>query len=760
LSSVGLLVRQLEEKADKIRELAQPLTGRQLLVSVRRLAQDPRTWRGDIKTAFGGWLDAIDGWIGNCLGGPLVDLATRIDHRVTEINDLSRYARIGMCPAPPRPMQPIRSEPGGLPHFELQLPRPPREPVSMTPDAMRTLAKALSAAHEAIKAHERKVRDALAPVVMPTAEPGIELGPASAHLPPDAAAAVGHPKWYLVAAVELDRARAEILNRATKWEDASRAIEGVTPTLAGVFSPLEALKARAVQRAATGRSSAFALPATKGPPAPAPAPPTPREQRRKAESDARRIMKRLRSGFLHIPDRKGANEILSRAAKRAATSPEYAEAFLKKLGPKGLRKLIDEGLDLCLVSEVVARASVAGVSVQFLKETLGKNPFDKPERAAQLAGCVCPNGTFHPAWVEHLLTTLYQAPDTKPADPADPRERYRRQAAVVIREHLARPPRGMEIEADDVLEGVIAYGANHELDPSGKRALATALAARGLFDDIARVSNPGSLSQDAAGTKSFNPLRGDLILVLPDLLADPEARRIVLGAAEAYAAAQIAIAANGPPEGRDRNMKEVGALFGVLTSKPYSAQAAVDIRRAVEKSVVGLLAAAGGKLIEAAKVAPVVSLALEGGKAILFDVAGESSDLRAKERELEGEREKVSQQENLRAGLQAEIEHLVYAAILSDPARRADLHFRLSPADLPRLTSKEMADLGLGKLTREEWQRALFDDEGRLRVPKPSDGRRWTMFQRWAEKVNPTLNKEATTLTEKAFNAMTSVGER
>jgi hypothetical protein len=34
------------------------------------------------------------------------------------------------------------------------------------------------------------------------------------------------------------------------------------------------------------------------------------------------------------------------------------------------------------------------------------------------------------------------------------------------------------------------------------------------------------------------------------------------------------------------------------------------------------------------------------------------------------------------------------------------------------------------------------------------------MFQRWAEKVNPALNQEVTTLTEKAFNSMNSVGVR
>ena len=753
--SVGLLVRQLEEKAAKIRELAQPLTGRVLLISVRRLAQDPATWRGDIKTAFQGWLDVFDSWIGNSLGQALVDLATRLEHRITEIKDLSRYAGIGMCPAPPKPMQSIRSEPAGLPRFELQLPRPAREPVSMTPDAMRSLAKALSGADEAIKAHERKVRDVLVPVVMLPADPAIDLGPASAHLPPDAASAVGQPKWYLAVAVELDNARAEILNRAKKWEDASRATDGIAaaPMLAGVFSPLEALKARAVQRAATGHSSPFALPAVKGPPAPA----TTRDQRRKAESDAKRVMEKLRSGFFKLQDRKGAEKILRRAAEAAAASPEYAVAFLKKLGPKGLRKLIDEGMGHCLVSEVVTRASVAGVDVNFLKEALGKNRFDKPHRAAQLAGCNCPDGTLHPAWAEYLVTTLYQAPDTKPADPADPRNWFRERAAVVIGEHLARPPAGKEPEADDVLERIVAYAATHELDPAGKRGLATALAARSTFDELARVLVPGEFARGGYG-RSFDPPRANLMLVLPDLMADPEARRIVLAAAESCAAAQVAAAAAAPEGERDAAMAAVGALSGALASRPYSMQAAADIRHAVEKSVRGLVETAGGKLLEAAtKGLPGVALAIEGGKAIIFDIAGESSDVRAKEREIKGDRQRVLLQEQLRTELQAEIKHLTYVAVLSDTGRRQGLGLQLSPESVPKLSPKEMARIGLGTTTREQWQQALFDGEGRLRLPAPSDSVRWTMFLRWAEKANPSLRFEVDGLAEKAYNAMSSV---
>ncbi len=754
-ASVGLLVRQLEEKAAKLRELAKPLTARLLLAPVRRVTQEPATWHGDIKNVFEGWLDVFDNWMGNSLGQPLVDLATRLEHHIGELNDLARYARMGMCPAPPVPMQPMRSEPGGLPRFELQLPRPSREPISMTPDAMRTLAKALSGAHDAVKSHERQLLAALAPAVVPTAEPGIALGPASAHLPPDAAEAVGQPKWYLAVAVELDRASVDILNRATKWEHAARASDGIAgaPALAGLSSALDSLKARAVQRAATGHSSPFASPPVAG----LSAPPTLRDQRRKAESDAKRVLEKLRSGLFKVQDRKGAEKILRRAAKAGAASPEYAAAFLRKLGPKGLRKLLDEGMDPCLVSEVVARASTAGVEVKILKDALGKNRFDKPQRAAQLAGCNCPEGTFHPAWAEYLVTTLYQAPDTKPADPADPRKWYRERAAVLIREHLARPPAGKEPEAADVLERIVAYAATHELDPAGKRGLATALAARGTFDEMARVLVPGE-SASGGYSQSFDPPRASLMLVLPDLMADPEARRTVLAAAEYYAAAQVAAAAAAPQGERDAAMAAVGALFGALASRPYSMQAAADIRHAVEKSVLGLVEVAGGKLLEAAtKGLPGVALVIEGSRTIIFDIAGESSDVRAKEREIKDDRQRVLLQEQLRTELQAEIKHLTYVAVLSDSGRRHGLGLQLSPESVPKLSPKEMAGIGLGTTTREQWQQALFDSEGRLRVPGPSDSVRWTMFLRWAERANPRLRFEVDGLAEKAYNAMSSV---
>ncbi|MGH9023353.1 MAG: hypothetical protein ACRDV9_09700 [Acidimicrobiia bacterium] len=97
-------------------------------------------------------------------------------------------------------------------------------------------------------------------------------------------------------------------------------------------------------------------------------------------------------------------------------------------------------------------------------------------------------------------------------------------------------------------------------------------------------------------------------------------------------------------------------------------------------------------------------------------------------------------------------------AVLSDPTHRSALGLNLSPDDIPKVTPTLADKLGLGTTTREQWQHALFDGLGRLRVPEPSDGERWTLFRAWAEQVNPKLRSEVAGLTEKAFNAMNSVG--
>ena len=112
---------------------------------------------------------------------------------------------------------------------------------------------------------------------------------------------------------------------------------------------------------------------------------------------------------------------------------------------------------------------------------------------------------------------------------------------------------------------------------------------------------------------------------------------------------------------------------------------------------------------------------------------------------------RVILQEGLRTDLQAEIKHLTYVAVLSDATRRKAHHLRLSPESVPKLTKEETADIGLGTTTREQWQRALFDGEGRLLVPAPSDSVRWTMFLRWAAKANPELRAEVDQLAKEAF---------
>jgi len=154
---------------------------------------------------------------------------------------------------------------------------------------------------------------------------------------------------------------------------------------------------------------------------------------------------------------------------------------------------------------------------------------------------------------------------------------------------------------------------------------------------------------------------------------------------------------------------------------------------------------------------PAVALAVEGGKAIIFDIGGEGSDVSAKERELKGERERVILEQQVRTELQAEIKHLTYVSVLSESSHRKAFHLRLTPESVPTLTKEETARIGLGTTTREEWQRALFDDEGRLVVPTPSDSVRWTMFLRWAATANPELKFEVDRLSKDAYDAMSSV---
>ncbi|MGH9004447.1 MAG: hypothetical protein ACRDYV_15085, partial [Acidimicrobiia bacterium] len=142
--------------------------------------------------------------------------------------------------------------------------------------------------------------------------------------------------------------------------------------------------------------------------------------------------------------------------------------------------------------------------------------------------------------------------------------------------------------------------------------------------------------------------------------------------------------------------------------------------------------------------------AVEGGSAILFDVGEASAEKQQLEQELQAERASARGRERLRGDLTRNLEHLTYVSVLTNPDQRAALGLRLSPADLP---AEVPADLNLSVASREEWVRNLFDDEGRLTVPQPSDPGRWNSFLGWAQTVNPELMDRVRGLTGPSFDA-------
>ena len=143
-----------------------------------------------------------------------------------------------------------------------------------------------------------------------------------------------------------------------------------------------------------------------------------------------------------------------------------------------------------------------------------------------------------------------------------------------------------------------------------------------------------------------------------------------------------------------------------------------------------------------------MSLAVEGGSAILFDITEASADRQELARELELELTGVEGQEALAGELRGSLEHLAYVSVLADSDERAALSLRLSPADLP---VEIPAGLNLPVATREEWVRDLFDEHGDLVVPQPSDSMRWRSFIGWAETVNPELWERVSDLTDPMF---------
>lgn len=307
-----------------------------------------------------------------------------------------------------------------------------------------------------------------------------------------------------------------------------------------------------------------------------------RDRTRHGRSDANRILDKLRSGLFRMSDPEGARRILERAAKLSRTNPEYATGFLRRLGPEGLRKLIDTGtMDPCDLSAVVASASAvedrhhqAVFDSDFLDKALGKNRGDAARRAAILGGCTCPDPVLDPEWTARMVEVLYRGPDI--SSTGDSRRWFRAVGADLIAQ-LDHPPKRLAKEAEDAVERIVLLANEQPLDPAGKLALARLLARPGTIDDVAvRLAGGQAAAPESAG---FRVPTDATRRVLADLAADAEAAAVLNGAASRYASKSIAHA-SGPfltipdHEAALPKLTSAGALFGALASRSYDLQAA------------------------------------------------------------------------------------------------------------------------------------------------------------------------------------------
>jgi hypothetical protein len=316
---------------------------------------------------------------------------------------------------------------------------------------------------------------------------------------------------------------------------------------------------------------------------------------------------------------------------------------------------------------------------------------------------------------------------------------------------LLNPPKGQEKESEDAFERVIGCAAEHEFSPEGKRALARLMAQPTTLGAVS-LQLTGREAAFEPGDRGFGVPPEQLRSVLSDVMVDGEARRTLLDAANRFAAEKIQLAlASSPdsPAGKDA-LIEAGAAFGALASRSYSLQAALDVQKLAASTAKSLVGAVAGTALELAKAHPVVSLAVEGGSAILFDVADASVERHDLAQDLDRELKGIEAQERLGNDLSRTLEHQAYVSLLTAPAERATLGLHLSPADLP---AEVPTNLNLSVATREEWARDLFDDHGNLVVPQPSDRGRWRSFIGWTKAVNPDLRMRVSELTGPMFES-------
>jgi hypothetical protein len=571
---------------------------------------------------------------------------------------------------------------------------------------------------------------------------------------------------------DCERLAQELRGRADAFEAAEAQVRHAAATaLAGGFSGLMAPMAAttSVSKAEAGRNL-----------------------RRRAGADAKRLMEELRpGGVFDLTDFEKGRKLAAEAELASKEGPRYAAAFLRALGPGNLRWLIEHGqLDPCVLGALVARGSQAGIGADFLTKTLGTDRFDAPRRAALLSACSRPTAMFHPVWVERMTVTLLTGRD--PPGKGDPRRWYREAAANLLGTHpagaiwfinrhqqlacgalfshddkggraaqaavddmLLNPPDGMEKQAEDALERVVTCAASNEFSAEGKRALACLLARPETLQSVTLQIVTG-LDAEPARERGFHVASDRLKTVLSALMVDTESRRTLLDAANRMAAEKLRRALAAPDaSARRAALDEAGAVFGALASRSYSLEAALDARGLAADTARNLVGSVGGVVLNVAKAHPVVSLAVESGSAILFDIGEASAEQRQLEAELHAELDAAEKRDRLKADLTQNLEHLAYVSVLGDPEERAALGLRLSPADLP---AELPADLNLSVTNREEWARDIFDEKGQLVVPQPSDPGRWNSFLAWTKTVNPELRNRVSALTDPMFGAFDRAG--
>jgi hypothetical protein len=136
-------------------------------------------------------------------------------------------------------------------------------------------------------------------------------------------------------------------------------------------------------------------------------------------------------------------------------------------------------------------------------------------------------------------------------------------------------------------------------------------------------------------------------------------------------------------------------------------------------------------------------LALPAPAAVLILTDTKAKDLTERLKEFEGRRKDAGLRRFVIAGhIDADLFAIACEALLSDPGARTRLAPKLSPDDIPDVTPSLADELGIGSTTRRVWQEAIFDEQRRV-VLTPSADDRYTLFQAWAEKVNPRLGQFA-----------------